>query len=229
MMNKKTKVIAIDGPAASGKSTVATLVAEKLEIPYINTGNMYRAVTFYFLKNNIEFEVLPEDRLTEVINEIDLEYIASDNEDGFSLTLNGMILGDEIRSPEVANKVAEVAKIALVRNAMTQLQRSYAQSQLVVMEGRDIGSVVFPNALYKFFVTASPLVRAQRRLNQSGETTSNATVESVAADIAQRDKLDSERKIAPLVQASDAILVNTSDLTIGEVVEKIISFILIEK
>ncbi len=225
MMNKKTNVIAIDGPAASGKSTVATLVAEKLDIPYINTGNMYRAVTFYFLKKNIDFENLKDDQLIIIIGKINLEYIESENGKGFVLALNGVILGDEIRSPEVAKKVAEVAKISLVRDAMTTLQRSYAQSQLVVMEGRDIGSVVFPNAAYKFFVTASPLVRAQRRLNQSGETASNATVESVAADIAQRDKLDSERKIAPLIQAEDAILVDTSNLTIAEVVEKIVSYI----
>ena len=223
-MNNKTSVIAIDGPAASGKSTVASLVAKRLNIPYINTGNMYRAITYFFIKNDIDFENINFSDLKTLLNSISLKYVET-HDDGFALSLNEKILGSEIRSPEVAQQVSRVAKNPVVREVMTSLQREYGQQHLVVMEGRDIGSVVFPNAKYKFFVMASPLIRAQRRLNQSGETFSDATLESVVAEITARDKIDMEREIAPLKQADDAILVDTSELTIDQVVEKIISYI----
>ena len=223
-MNNKTSVIAIDGPAASGKSTVARMKAKRLNIPYINTGNMYRAITYFFIKNDIDFENINFSDLKTLLNSISLKYVET-HDDGFALSLNEKILGSEIRSPEVAQQVSRVAKNPVVREVMTSLQREYGQQHLVVMEGRDIGSVVFPNAKYKFFVMASPLIRAQRRLNQSGETFSDATLESVVAEITARDKIDMEREIAPLKQADDAILVDTSELTIDQVVEKIISYI----
>ncbi|UDQ97554.1 (d)CMP kinase [Lentisphaerota bacterium WC36G] len=223
-MNEKVSVIAIDGPAASGKSTVANLVAKELQIPYINTGNMYRAVTWYFLQNDVKMNGLTNLVVESLLSDFELCYQKNDH-GTFVLSVNGRILDFEIRSPEVAEHVAIVATNALVRKKMTELQRYLGGQQLVVMEGRDIGSVVFPNAKYKFFITASPLVRAQRRLNQNGETFSNATLESVAADIATRDKIDSEREIAPLKQTEDAVLIDTSDLSIDKVVEKITSCI----
>jgi len=217
-----TSVIAIDGPAASGKSTVAGLVADKLNIPYINTGNMFRAVAWYFTENNICFSSLSSEKLKLLLQRLDLKYIKNSS-GGFELSIAGIQLNEQIRVPEVTKIVSEVAALKEVRLYLLDLQRAYAEDGLVVMEGRDIGSVVFPNAEYKFFVTASPLVRAERRLAQGNENVSGATLQSVADEIARRDELDSKREIAPLVQADDAELIDTSDMTINDVVERIIS------
>ena len=216
-----SSVIAIDGPAASGKSTVAGLVAERLNIPYLNTGNMFRAVAFYLLDRGFDFDSFDRKKLSALLAEMELDYKAS--EEGFVLQLNGRTLAGEIRQPEVTSFVSSVAASAAVRKLLLQLQRRYAAHGLIVMEGRDIGTVVFPDAAYKFFITASPLVRAQRRLKQSDEVVDGATLQHVADEIARRDQLDSTRAIAPLCQAADAALIDTSDLTIDEVVEQIVS------
>ena len=208
-------VIAIDGPAASGKSTVASHLARLLSIPYVNTGSMYRAVTFAALENKIDYN--DADAVKKLLDSIKLEYTA-DEKGNFSLSLNGRILDSELVTPEVNAHVSPVAAIPMVREKLKTLQRSLAEKQRIVMEGRDIGSVVFPDARWKFFVTASPEVRAKRRLDQSKEKYSTATLEEIAASIAERDRIDSQRAVAPLKQCEDAILVDSSNMNVEETV-----------
>ena len=208
-------VIAIDGPAASGKSTVASHLARLLSIPYVNTGSMYRAVTFAALENKIDYN--DADAVRKLLDSIKLEY-AADEKGNFSLSLNGRILDSELVTPEVNAHVSPVAAIPMVREKLKTLQRSLAEKQRIVMEGRDIGSVVFPDAEWKFFVTASPEVRARRRLEQSKEKYSAATLEEIAASIAERDRIDSQRAVAPLKQCEDAILVDSSNMNVEETV-----------
>ncbi len=213
-------VIAIDGPAASGKSSVAAQLAERLHIPYINTGNMYRAITWKILQCKIDLKNDPT-AVDEMLNTTDILY-QKNSANEFELMVDGRLLNGEIRKPEVVSLVSFVAAIPAVRAWLLERQQRMAQLGLIVMEGRDIGTVVFPDAEYKFFITASPTIRAQRRLQQSGETFDGATLESVARDIAERDRIDSTRKIAPLRQAEDAQLIDTTELTIEQVVEQII-------
>jgi cytidylate kinase len=218
----KDSVIAIDGPAASGKSSAAGLVAEKLKIPYINTGNMYRAITFTAMQKGFQPGIINQDTLIEeILQNTTLEYV-EDSEGKLKLELNGKQVEAEIRTPEVAKHVSLIAAIPEVRAWLIENQRKFADKGMIVMEGRDIGTVVFPNARFKFFLTAFPEVRAERRLNQDGETTEEATVQSVAAEIAQRDKMDMTRKVAPLREAEDAVHIDSSNMTLTEVVDFII-------
>ena len=208
-------VIAIDGPAASGKSTVASHLARLLSIPYVNTGSMYRAVTYAVLENKVDYN--DEAALKKFLESIKLDYTADIN-GNFTLSLNGSFLDSELVTPEVNANVSPVAAIPMVREMLKTLQRSLAEKQRIVMEGRDIGSVVFPDAKWKFFVTASPEVRAKRRLDQSKESYSSATLEEIAASIAERDRIDSQRAVAPLKQCEDAILVDSSNMNVEETV-----------
>ena len=221
MNENKKNVIAIDGPAASGKSTVAGLVADKLGAYYISTGNMYRAVAYKILMSCLDAVTASEEEISSVLVELELGFKKAP--DGTLLMLiNSVPAGDEIRKPEVADIVSYVAKSPVVREWLFDKQRELTMLGLIVMEGRDIGTVVFPDAKYKFFLTASSEVRARRRLNQDGENASAATVESVARSIAERDRIDSNRKIAPLKQAEDAILVDSSDMKLDDVVNYIV-------
>lgn len=219
-----SNVVAIDGPAASGKSTIANLVSKKLGIPYINTGNMYRAITLYLLDSGVDIDTLTDASSEELLNSVTLDYVKT-SDDLFEIELNGELPGDKIRAPRIASKVSPVAALPSVRTFLTEKQREFSKLGLIVMEGRDIGTVVFPQAKHKFFLTASPLVRAQRRLGQDGETIDGATVETVAAEIAKRDELDMNRAVAPLKQADDAVLVDTSDMSIDQVLECIASHV----
>ncbi len=218
----KDEVIAIDGPAASGKSTIASKVAAKLGVPYISTGNMYRTITYFILSKNLDVNTISDENVEPLLDEIDLEYKKDDNGD-FVIFLNKQLMSSEIRTPEVANAVSIIAMIPKVRHWLVEKQRAMRELGLILMEGRDIGTEVFPNAKYKFFLTASPEVRAMRRLNQAGETAEGATVESVAAEIRERDERDMNRPISPLIQAKDAILADSSDMTIQEVLDFITS------
>lgn len=217
----KENVIAIDGPAASGKSSVAKAVAIRLEIPFINTGNMYRAVTYKLLKNNIDSSLKNVEKIKNILDETDLRYERS-SDGKYILTLDGQNLESEIRAPETALYVSRVAAVAEIRTWLVALQRKFACGEKFVMEGRDIGTVVFPNAQNKFFLTATPEIRAERRLAQKNENPENATVESVAREIRKRDEMDTKRKISPLKKADDALLIDTSDMTLQEVVDNIV-------
>ncbi|HCE43463.1 MAG TPA: (d)CMP kinase [Lentisphaeria bacterium] len=216
-------VIAIDGPAASGKSTIAQKVADKLGGYYISTGNMYRAITLFAMQNDIPLDSeIDPDRIDKILSRLELTYRA-DPAGKLHLIMNSRISDSEIRSPEVAKYVSKVAAMENVRAWMIGRQRELASLGLLIMEGRDIGTVIFPDAKYKFFLTASPEVRARRRLAQSGETAAGSTVASVAKEIALRDEMDSKRKIAPLKKADDAIFIDSSDMTVDEVVDLITS------
>ncbi len=213
-------VIAIDGPAASGKSTVARLVAARLGGVYINTGDMYRTVTWIALGRGINPAAQPE-AVAALLPELDLEYRLGAERRPVLWLGNAPVPAEKIRAPEVAAAVSQVAKIAAVRDWMLERQRAARAVGTLVMEGRDIGTVVFPETPHKFFVTASPEVRARRRLAQAGETPDGATVESVAAEIAERDRIDSTRAVAPLRPAPDAVLVNTDAFTAEQVADLI--------
>jgi cytidylate kinase len=218
-------VIAIDGPAASGKSTVAKKLADKLNVFYINTGNMYRAITLFLVQNKLDLNSqIPPEQINSLLKKLDLSFFKDAN-GKLSMTINGESADSAIRSPEVAKFVSKIAAMKNVRNWLIDRQRGLSNLGFVIMEGRDIGTVIFPDAKYKFFITASPEIRAKRRLTQPGETPEGSTVASVAKEIADRDEMDSKRKIAPLKKADDAILIDSSEMTVEEVVSRIASFI----
>ncbi len=216
--------ITIDGPAASGKSTLAKKIAKKLDAFFINTGDMYRTLTWVALERNIDIHQESE-KVVKLLGKVDIRYVV-DHDKCLVLTCEGKpVVSEEIRAPHVTELVSFVASIPEVREWLVARQRESAQLGLLVMEGRDIGTVVFPEAKYKFFVTASPMVRAMRRLAQDGEVPEGTTVEKVASDIAKRDELDSNRKISPLKQADDALFVDTSNLTVDEATDKIVEHV----
>ena len=200
--------IAIDGPAASGKSTVAKLIARELGYTFINTGAMYRAVTWYALQQGVN----PAD--AEAVKALLPGIPLSFGKDGAISTVmcEGNVLGSELTETAVNDNVSAVAAIPEVRALLVEKQREYNLFEPVVMEGRDIGTVVFPNTPFKYFVTASEEVRAARRAAQG-----------LTDSIAERDRKDSARACAPLVMADDATLVDTSDLTIEQVVAKVVA------
>ncbi len=211
----KNLVIAVDGPAGAGKSTIAKLIAEKLNINYIDTGAMYRAITYKCLQNNIDIN-----NEKEVIN------IAKDCEIDFkdnNIYLNGEILTDEIRTMEVSNNVSNVAKIKEVRYLMVDVQRNIGKVSSVILDGRDIGSYVFPNADYKFFLIATPEERGNRRYKELVNKGYNVNLEEIIKDIIKRDEIDSNREFAPLVKAEDAIEIDTTGKSINEVVQSVLS------
>lgn len=218
-MDRK-KVVAIDGPAGAGKSTVSKLVAARLGYTYIDTGAMYRAVALKVLENKFD---LTEDSIIDAARDVDvdLRYI-----DGQTKTfLDGRDVSSEIRTPEVSKIVSPVAKVGFVRERMTQLQRKMAERGGVIMDGRDIGTVVLPNADVKIFLTASIEERARRRYKELKQKGFDVSLEQIEKDIAARDKIDSEREIAPLKQADDAILIDSTELSIDDVVEKLSALI----
>ncbi|MBO7090618.1 MAG: (d)CMP kinase [Victivallales bacterium] len=218
-----TLQIAIDGPAASGKSTVAKLLAARLNGLYVNTGEMYRAVAAAAYKLNINPEKKPQE-LVKHLPEWTLEYKLDPEKDCLELYFNGAPVDHAfLRSKEVSDIVSQAAAIPEVRDWMLQKQRDCAKLPIIVMEGRDIQTVVLPNATYKFFITASPEERAKRRLNQ-GDFKDGTTLAEVAAQIAMRDKIDSTREIAPLKPAADALIIKTDNMTPDEVVDKMIEF-----
>lgn len=216
-----THPIAIDGPAASGKTTVGRLVADRLNAWYVSTGQLYRAVTLIALDHGIDPASDPP-AVARLLPGLDLRFaIGGDN--GIEVQLNGQTVPEaDLRSHRVADKVSYVARIPEVRAWLVERQRETRSLGQVVVEGRDIGTVVFPETPHKFFITASPMERARRRLAQEGEIPEGATLESVAASIAQRDEIDSRRPIAPLKPAQDAELIMTDHVTAAHVAERIV-------
>ena len=207
-------VVAIDGPAGAGKSTVARLVAERLNYAYINTGSLYRALAYAATAAGIPFSEIDQ----KFLNSCKLEFRGAD------LYCNGKLLTSELRAPECAKGASVISANSLVRDYLMPVQRNSANGQWIVMEGRDIGTVVFPDAEKKFFVTASPEERARRRMAQSSEVADGATFESILADIIARDERDMNRAVAPLRQADDAVLIDTTGLNIEQVVDKIAAY-----
>ena len=205
-------IIAIDGPAATGKSTSAKLVSQKLGFTYLDTGAMYRCVTLLVLRNNIEIN--NQDHLASLLKNFQLD-IKKNGKDHLFL-LDGENVSKDIRSSDVTDNVSAVSALPVVRKKLVSIQRKIADNQDSVVEGRDIGTVVFPNADVKFFIVADTLVRAKRRqldLKRLGE---KKTIDSLIKEIRDRDNYDSQRKISPLTKAIDAIEVNTTNTTIDE-------------
>lgn len=209
------KSIAIDGPAGAGKSTISKLLADKINFEYLDTGAMYRAYTLYFLQNksDLEDEGLVEKKLAN----IELNIING------SFYLNGINVDEEIRSQEVTKNVSLISSYKAVRERLVEEQRRISSKSNIVVDGRDIGSHVLPDASIKFFLTAKAETRAKRRLLQLGSTSSS--YEEILEDILRRDDYDSNRKISPLIKAEDAIEIDSSELSINEVVDKMIKYL----
>lgn len=217
-MTKKIQ-IAIDGPAGAGKSTIAKIVAEQLAFTYIDTGAMYRAVTYKALSNGIQLS--DEAALQEMLNVTEIKLQPSN--EGQLVFLDGMNVSDEIRSNEVTSNVSEVAAHGKVREILVSMQKALAADGGVVMDGRDIGTHVLKDAELKVFMSATVEERAKRRQLDNERRGIPSTMASLMEEIALRDKLDSEREVSPLVQAEDATFLDTTELTIDEAVNAILT------
>lgn len=213
-LREKRIIVAIDGPAGAGKSTLARRVADKLGFLYINTGAMYRAVALWAMRLNVATSDMH--RLEQLAEAAQIELAA--NED--RVMLNGEDVSEAIRGPEVSQAASQVSAVPGVRRALLAMQRKMAETSSVVMEGRDIGSVVFPHAQVKIFLDADPKERARRRAAEM-----DASIDSVVGELNQRDERDRQRKEAPLVQAPDAQLVDTTGLSLEEVEEIVLRLV----
>ena len=211
-------VVAIDGPAGAGKGTITKLVGKKLGLVNIDTGATFRCVALNMIQNNIDIQ--EEDKIQEILNEINIEM----HPDG-EIFLNGENVTRRIRENDVNNLVSPVSVLPIVRNKLLEIQRKIAEGKNVIMEGRDIGTVVFPNANVKIYLDAEPEERARRRVLQNKEKGIETSYEEVLEGIKDRDRRDSTREIAPLKKADDAIYVDSTSLNIEQVAEKIINII----
>ena len=216
---KKTYNIAIDGPAGAGKSTIARLAAGQLGFIYVDTGAMYRAMALYFLRRGAN--LADEEAVGAACKDIHVEirYEAGEQQ----VLLNGENVTGQIRTDQVGNAASAISKYPAVRAALLELQRSLARTNRVVMAGRDIGTLVLPDADLKIYLTASTAVRAMRRYKEFLEKGVDCTLESVEQDVIRRDEQDMNRTTAPLKQAEDAVYLDASDMNISQVVEKILS------
>lgn len=214
-------IIAIDGPAASGKSTTARMVAERLGFTYIDSGAMYRAITLKAIREGVDVE--DEVKVAELAKNAIIEFRMVD--DHQKVFLDGEDVTEDIRLPEVSRKISPVASNPQVREIMVQQQRSIASGKDVVMDGRDIGTVVFPDADVKIYLVASVEERARRRWRELKQKGIVADMNQIREDILRRDHADQNREVGPLKKAADAIEIDTSELTIEQQVEKIIALI----
>lgn len=211
--------IAIDGPAGAGKSTIAKTIAKKLEFVYVDTGAMYRAMALYFLRNNID--AFDENAINEACKNIQ---VSITYEDGMQqVLLNGENVTGFIRTEEVGNMASKTSAYKTVRATLLDLQRDLAKTANILMDGRDIGTNVLPDADLKIYLTASSKVRAKRRYDELIAKGEDADLDRIEQDIIIRDKQDMEREIAPLKMAEDAILVDSSDMSIDQVVTLIVT------
>ena len=209
--------IAIDGPAATGKSTTAKRLSRKLSFIYIDTGAMYRAMGLYFIENKISYE--DEETINQVCGDIDIDIYYEDDEQ--HIKLNGRDVTKLIRTEEVSKYASVTSSYLKVREKLVALQRKLAEKNNVIMDGRDIGTVVLPDAELKVFLTATSEERARRRYEELLKKGQDVTLELVSHDLEERDHRDSTRANSPLRQADDAILIDTTNLSVDEVVEKI--------
>ena len=214
-------IVAVDGTAGSGKGTITKIIAEKLNLVSIDTGAMYRCVALECINQNIEYTEI--EKIKRVLEDIDIEL---KKENGNQLVfLNRKDVTRDIRTPEVDNQVAKFAAVKEVREKITPMQRKMGDSNDIIMEGRDIGTVVFPNADVKVFLDCSVEERAMRRYKQNLEKGIKSTYEEVLESIKERNKLETERKIAPLVKAPDAVYIDSTGMTIEEEVDAVIKII----
>ena len=213
----KRIIIAIDGHSSSGKSTMAKDLAKQIGYTYIDTGAMYRAVTLYCMQHNLfEGEKIKEKQLQEQLPEINISFLLNKETGRPDTYLNGLNVEQEIRGMAVANRVSPVAALGFVREALVKKQQEMGRQKGIVMDGRDIGTVVFPDAELKIFVTASPEIRAQRRVDELKTKGQSASYEEVLENVKKRDYIDSHREVGPLRQASDALVLDNSNMTLEE-------------
>jgi cytidylate kinase len=203
-------VIAIDGPAGAGKSTISKLIAKNLGINYIDTGAMYRAITYKCIKEDIDVNDIQ--RVVDLCSRTDVDFV--DN----YIYLDGQRLNEEIRTLQVSSRVSDVAKIPQVREFLLEKQREIGKRSDVILDGRDVGTHIFPDAKYKFFLNASAQERGRRRYQELIDKGQSVVLEEIIEDIKKRDYIDSTREVAPLVKADDAIEVDTTYMTIDQVV-----------
>ncbi|MGG7164142.1 (d)CMP kinase [Clostridium ihumii] len=205
--------VAIDGPAGAGKSTIAKIVGEKFNLMYINTGSMYRAITYIAMNKNIS----PSDKqgLMEVLNSVEMHF------DGDNLILNGEDITEKLTMPVISNNVSNYAKIPEVREKLVKMQQDIAKKYDVIMDGRDIGTVVLKDSKFKYYLTATAETRAQRRFEELKSKNIEVNFNDLLEDIKKRDYIDSTREKDPLVKADDAIEIDSSNLGIDDVVEVI--------
>ena len=211
-------IIAIDGPSASGKSTTAKFIANKLGITHIDTGAMYRAVTYHVYENDID--ILDDVVMKKYLKDLEIRFNLSNE-----IFLNGVNLSNEIRNVNISSKVSDVSAVLAIREKMVQIQREIGSSNDSVLEGRDIGTVVFPNADFKFFLDANITTRAKRRLYDYESLGKRYSLDKIKSSIKKRDEMDSNREHSPLKRAHESILIDTSNLTIKDQVNKILGII----
>ena len=214
-------IVAVDGTAGSGKGSVTKIVAERLNLVTIDTGAMYRCVTLAMLEQNVGVE--ETEKIAEILKDIKIEFVDEGTEK--KVFLNGKDVTLQIRSKEVTEFVSPVATIKIVREHMAQLQREMAKSIDVIMEGRDIGTNVFPNADVKIYLDATPEERAERRFRQNKENGIDIPFEEILKNVKERDYIDSHREIAPLTKAPDAVYIDSTGMTVEEEVEAVIKVI----
>lgn len=209
------KVIAIDGPSGSGKSTIAKIVADKLSLTYLDTGAMFRAIAYCMDKKNVEVENV--DFIAAILKDMDFQYAPTES---ILVEIDGHDLTEKIREHHVSKLASMYSKVSIIRDFLKEKQREIARSKPSILEGRDIGTVIFPDAAIKIFLTADPEVRAKRRFEEIKDTT-DITYEQVLSDIKKRDEADRGREIAPLVKADDAIEIDTSHKSLEDITQEI--------
>ena len=214
-------IVAVDGPAGSGKGTITKIVGEKENLIYIDTGALYRCVTLCMIRKNVSLE--ETEKINDILENINIEFIKEGEQK--QVYLNGKNVSREIRENDVNKLVSQVSHIVIVRNAITDLSRRIAKGKEVIMEGRDIGTNVFPNADVKIYLDATPEERAKRRLKQNEEKGIKIPFEEIVENIKFRDNNDKTSTVAPLKQAEDAIYIDSSNMTIEEVAKKVIEII----
>ena len=217
---EKNLIIAIDGPAGSGKSTTSRLVAKKLGISYLDTGSMYRATTIYFLDN--DYSIYSDD-IKKIMDSVIIDI--SDSTDNQSVLLNGNDVTNRLRDHEISSLVSKISSNKFIRKRMVAIQREISRNKSIVVDGRDIGTVVFPDADYKFFITATIKQRTLRRYQELILKKKNIKLTLIEKEIRERDHLDSSRKNSPLKKAEDAVIIDTTCLNIDEQVNMILKII----
>ena len=220
-MNEKPIAVAIDGPAGAGKSTIARAAAQTLGFVYVDTGALYRTIGLAVCRRGIPMD--DADGIVSVLPEIRVELTYRDGAQ--RVLLDGEDVSDAIRTPQISAYASKVSAVPAVRTYLLDLQRDMAKKQAVIMDGRDIGTVILPDAPVKIFLTASPEARAARRCAELREKGQDVTVESVLADMQKRDAQDAGRAVAPLRQAEDAVRVDTSDLTLDQSIRTVLDVI----
>lgn len=214
LINNDVYSVTVDGPSGSGKSTVCKLISNILNIEYLDTGSMYRSLAYLCLKENINLE--DEEEVMHVLNNLDITFESS------KIKVNGEFLRDKIRTNDVSMAASKVSTYYSVRERLVEIQRQIASNKAIIIDGRDAGTNILKNADYKFYLDASPEVRAKRRFNEQKD---DSSYETILKDIKLRDEQDKNRKYAPLKRAEDAVYINSDDMNIDEVVEKIIEII----